>query len=193
MTITTADYPVILDAIMQKHLITLDFENDLEEDDDTPEEDWVALGYLSFEAGRSNTLNGDFMSDAWLSLAKDWDAALKRRLRPFCHEDGEIGLEISYFPLAPDQRNVALVYANTLLSDLMTLQEFTDAVTNKETWVEDCFGSHESDSLYFEVTPADRGSVIAKDPGGADMLLVTPIPVERDGVEYHIYVWESSD
>ena len=193
MTITTADYPAILEAIMQKHLITLDFETDLEEGDDTPEEDWVELGYLSYEAGCSNKLNGEMMSDAWMSLNKDWDAELKKRLRTFTQTDGEIGLEISYIPLAPDQRDVALVYANTLLSDLMTLNEFADAVENEENWVEDCFGSQEINSLYFEVTPADRGSVIAKDDGGADMLLITPISVERDGIEYHIYVWESSD
>ena len=183
------DYPRILKAIEQSYTITLDCERQLLSNVDI-DVAWLSLGYVSEAESRAGRLGGNMISQAFRDIMVSEPNALTDRFRTFVQPDGEIGLEITYFPLKPYDADTAIdVFSKTKLSNLMTLEQFIEAITNGAAWAEDCFGYTDIYELMFEVTLAGVPSSM----NDQDYLLPLPILIQRKGLNYDVHVFEHED
>jgi hypothetical protein len=186
-----ADYPRILDAIKLKHTVTLDCNGGLDPDD---EGSWLILGSLEHQPGNEALIGGTMRVSALGVTNEDDEKSLKKRLRTFVQPDGEIGLELTYFPIRPhDDTDVDKLFAQTNIGSLLTKAEMVAAMANDEEWIEMCFGYTDIYDLYFEVLKPKAKSPLEDDGGGSEKLIDTPLWITYNGKRYNVNVWLHED
>lgn len=188
-----SDYPAIMRAIEQKRTATLDCERKFDAEEDIPEEAWVGFGSISEEEIEAGVLPGNLETQAFTDSIQgvDKDKLLKKRIRTFVQPDGEIGVEISYFPLEPQNADDAdAIFAKTELGSLISLSDFVAAIEAGDEWIEDCFGYTDVYELLFEVTAVGASPILGE---RFDTIFEAPLWIQRKGKKYHVYVFEHID
>lgn len=187
-----ADYPSILKALELKHEVTLEPGRMADPNGDN-EDGWLILGSLSYQKESAHKLSGVMDVQALHTIGVDVQKDIKRRLKTFVQPDGEIGLELTYYPNKPyDDEEMDKLFADTNIGALITRDELSTAIDNDEEWVEDCFGGMDIYDLYFEAVKPGVTSPYSED-GNLDSLIDTPLWFQRGTERYKLNIWLHED
>jgi len=195
---TSADVQGLYPLIDVKHVFTLDFDTkaDLEDDlYDHPNN--VGLGFFEPPLLKGNIVNyrddKDDDSLEWAERRKKDDAWMKKRIRTFKQDDGEIGVEITYTPWVSmhydDDEYLRLVYDNTNIATVISFEDFVKDVREEADWVDELFGGNEIYELFFYVS---HPGVEPENPYGDD-LFEGPLWIQRNGKKHNLHIFLHED